>query len=135
MKAQLPEIRTADDRLVDRTRPMQLVNNEGDDALVALAGLIAAGSPAQQMIGYQQIPNASLVSAMSLEPPEGAVAAIVQNNGTMSARWMANAADPTPLHGMRLYGNGDTQTFVGDLDGIRFIREGDNVILDIAYYG
>lgn len=135
MRAELPEIRSVDGDLVDRAQPMQVVNNAGEDALDALAKAVTSGAPADNMIGYQQLTSQMVASPTALDVPKGAVAATVQNNGTIPCRWLATGDDPNGMLGMRLYGNGDTQTFVGDLSLVRLIREGDNVTLDIAYYG
>jgi hypothetical protein len=133
MKAALIRMKSDDGLLEDRVRPVQLVDNDGEDALVALAGLIASGAAGREMIGYQQIANADLEGVAALNPPEGATSARVQNNGTMHCRWRADGEDPQRMMGMRLYGGTD-QTFVGNLEAVRFIREGDNVVLDVAYY-
>ena len=85
-------------------------------------------------LGYEQIVSATLATATALTVPAGAVAALIQNNGTQAARWRDDAVDPTAAIGMVLAVGGSI-LYDGDLSAIKFIRAADGSILDIAYYG
>jgi len=83
--------------------------------------------------GYQQLTSQQLATAQGLTVPDGAVRAVVQNNGAQAARFRADGPDPTPTTGQRIAG-GDTLDIVSALSSYRFIREAEGVSLDVTYY-
>jgi hypothetical protein len=89
-------------------------------------------------LGYVQIPNASLSSAVGLTGvPSNADMALfhVDGGSGVTVRWRDDGTDPASSVGMEIAG-GDPFYFQyhGDLTAIKFIAGAGTPVLDIAYY-
>ena len=89
-------------------------------------------------LGYQQILSATLAASTGLtlpSPPAGMQSgyAVIQNNGTQSARWRDDGTAPTATVGMVLPA-GSELDYYGELTALRFIYAASGAILDITYY-
>jgi len=87
-----------------------------------------------QPLGYQQLTNAQLASVQHLDPPAGALQAVIENNGSQPCRWRDDPAGAPTTSTGRVIAPDDQLTYSGNLAAIRFIRGGDGVTLDISFY-
>lgn len=88
-------------------------------------------------LGYQQIANASLASAIGITLPAAVAGigpgyAIIQCQGG-AVRWRDDGTDPTTTVGMTIPANGELD-YCGELTAIKFIASSGTPILDISIY-
>lgn len=98
-------------------------------------------------IGYQQILQAALVSAVGLTIPTQVAPsnpggwtvqkvpgfAIIQNSGSTTVRWRDDGTNPTTTLGMILVAGAELD-YVGDITAIRFIDSGAGAQLEVSLY-
>jgi hypothetical protein len=83
-------------------------------------------------IGFKQITNLATAVGVGTVPPGTQVALI--NAEEADIRWRDDGTDPTSTVGMLLPA-GQTLTYIGPIEKIRFIQVDSGAILNITTYG
>lgn len=97
---------------------------------VSESGAVGVAQATQVPLGYQQITNLSVSTALTV--PSGATMALIESD-TTAVHWRDDGVAPTATVGMNLAA-GELLEYTGDLSAIRFIQSGVGAILNVSYY-